>query len=469
MFLCVNKYLFFSSANARIQFWIPVPVFTGINFAWMTMLAGFKLKVLMLACIFIFCFEGITAPYEETLAEYSVRSSVWKISAQEDVNGTGFFIAPNKFVTNFHVVSGLLSIVKTEDIILSQDGSSRTLKINGILAVSALHDLALLETTEAVEHYLLIRQEPLQQQENLFSTGYPGGKLVDIRKTSDSIIFSEDTISFFVNHFSSFGGASGSPVVDEKKQVVGVQYSVSSNLIHSVTLRELQVFVQKGLINKPVNNLEQVIKNEIENLRNLAKQRNAKAQYIIGQMYYQGHEVAQNYAKAEEWFTQAAEQGHAEAQHNLGVMYSEGKGVTQSFEMAVQWFEKAAEQDMTDAQYMLGLMYYKGEGITQNVEISFQWFEKAAEQGHAEAQYMLGLMYYKGEGITQNVEISFQWFEKAAEQDMTDAQYMFGLMYALGFGVTQNFEQAVKLLKQAAEQGHTKAQDALKDINDISN
>ena len=61
----------------------------------------FKLKALALSCIFIFCFE-VVAVYEEasgdltrtssvtTPADYSVRSSVWRLSAQGD-NGTGFF------------------------------------------------------------------------------------------------------------------------------------------------------------------------------------------------------------------------------------------------------------------------------------------------------------------------------------------------------------------------------------------
>ncbi len=39
-----------------------------------------------------------------------------------------------------------------------------------------------------------------------------------------------------------------------------------------------------------------------------------------------------------------AEQGVAEAQFNLGNMYDKGRGVPQDYAEAVQWYRKAAEQ-----------------------------------------------------------------------------------------------------------------------------
>ena len=430
----------------------------------------FKLKTLMLSCIFIFCFEGIADPYEETFSNltrtdsvttpegYSVRSSVWKISIPGR-KGTGFFIAPNKFITNFHVISSLLQhILKFEEIALSQEENTRTLKIKGILAVSALHDLALLETTESVDHYLPIRQESLQEQEDLFITGYPGRKLTDIRKTSDSIMFSRDTTSFFVNN-SSLGGASGSPVVDVKKQVVGVVYVAASNLINSVNLNDLQVFVQEGLKNTPRDNMKQVVKIEIENLRNLAEQgRLASAQFNLGWMYHKGYGVTQNFEMAAHWYTKAAIQGATNAQANLGRMYIQGQGVTQNFEMAAHWYTKATIQGDVVAQANLGVMYTQGQGVTQNFEIAAEWFTQAAQQGIANAQANLGGMYYKGLGVTQNFEKAAHWYTKAAIQGDADSQFNLGVMYTQGLGVTQNFEMAAHWYTKAAMQEDAKAQ-----------
>ena len=436
----------------------------------------FKLRVLALSCIFIFCFEGIaSSPCEETFdsrtrtpavttpEKYSVRSSVWKISVPGN-NGTGFFIASNKIITNFHVINSLLGDVsKVENITLSQEGNAKTLKIKGILAVSALHDLALLETTQSVDHYLSIRRKPIQEKEDVFLTGYPDGKLTDIKKTSDVMMFSRDTTSFFVNSFS-LGGASGSPAVNAKKQVVGVLHSGNFNLVQSVNLNDLQMFVQASLRDIPSNNPRQVIQREIENLRTLAKKKNTHAQVNLGMMYYKGEGVSQNFETAFYWFKQAAEKGDAEAQGHLGMMYYKGEGVSQNFETAFYWFKQAAEKGHPEAQFNLGMMYYKGEGVSQNFETAFYWFKQAAEKGNVNAQVNLGMMYYNGYGISQNFEMAAHWYTKAAEQGHAPAQYMLGFMYYEGYGVTKNFERAAHWLKQAAEQGHANAKTALEAI-----
>ena len=62
-----------------------------------------------------------------------------------------------------------------------------------------------------------------------------------------------------------------------------------------------------------------------------------------------------------------AEQGDAKAQFNLGEMYYFGKGVPQDYGEAAKWFRKVAEQGITVAQFNLGLMYHQGEGVPKNL------------------------------------------------------------------------------------------------------
>ena len=69
---------------------------------------------------------------------------------------------------------------------------------------------------------------------------------------------------------------------------------------------------------------------------------------MLGNCYYNGEGVTQDYEEAVEWFTKSAEQGLREAQHRLGNCYNKGKGVTKDYREAVKWLTKAAEQgDMT--------------------------------------------------------------------------------------------------------------------------
>jgi len=67
------------------------------------------------------------------------------------------------------------------------------------------------------------------------------------------------------------------------------------------------------------------------------------AQYNLGDMYYEGVGVPQNYAEAAKWFRKAADQGDTYAQYNLGSMYEKGRGVPQSYEKAYIWFTLAAD------------------------------------------------------------------------------------------------------------------------------
>lgn len=78
---------------------------------------------------------------------------------------------------------------------------------------------------------------------------------------------------------------------------------------------------------------------------------------------------------------QVAKQGNAKAQYNLGGMYYNGKGVRKDYAQAVQWYRKAAEQGHTKAQFNLGVKYANGQGVRQNYKIAKEWFGKACDNG----------------------------------------------------------------------------------------
>ncbi len=83
--------------------------------------------------------------------------------------------------------------------------------------------------------------------------------------------------------------------------------------------------------------------------RPIAEQGNARAQYNLGVMYYNGQGVPQDYAEAAKWFRKAADQGEAKAQFNLGVMYDSGYGVPQDYVQAHMWYNLAGAQGRTAA------------------------------------------------------------------------------------------------------------------------
>ena len=178
----------------------------------------------------------------------------------------------------------------------------------------------------------------------------------------------------------------------------------------------------------------------------------------LGNVYYSGIDIEQSYAKAVEYYKEAADDGYAAAQTNLGNCYYSGKGVTQSYEEAVKYYKLAAEQGYAAAQTNLGDCYYSGKGVKQSYEEAFKYYKFAAEQGYARAQTNLGDCYYSGKGVKQSYEEAFKYYKFAAEQGYARAQNNLGTCYYSGKGVTQSYEEAVKYYKLAAEQGYDWAQ-----------
>lgn len=125
--------------------------------------------------------------------------------------------------------------------------------------------------------------------------------------------------------------------------------------------------------------------NALEIWTPLAEAGDARAQFGLGNLYFNGLGVEVDQLAATEWYLKAALQGYAPAQFNLGNAFKHGRGVPKDETLANQWWEKAADQGLAAAQYDLGLQYYFGVGVKENREIAKRWLARAARQGHPQA------------------------------------------------------------------------------------
>jgi hypothetical protein len=116
---------------------------------------------------------------------------------------------------------------------------------------------------------------------------------------------------------------------------------------------------------------------------------NSVAQSFLGDMYYYGQGVQEDYAEAAKLYRKAAELGDAYAQYSLGWMFDTGKGVTEDCAEAIEWYRKSAAQGYSSAQYILGQMYYYGRGVKEDYAEAVKWFRKAAEQGDENSKLFL--------------------------------------------------------------------------------
>ena len=105
-----------------------------------------------------------------------------------------------------------------------------------------------------------------------------------------------------------------------------------------------------------------------------------------------------NYETALQELRPLAEQGIAEAQFNLGFMYRNGKGVLQDYEQAFHWYRLAAEQGDAGAQYNLGIMYHNGEGVLADDKRAHMWLNIARYNGYKKAGKVIEIVERKMTG-----------------------------------------------------------------------
>jgi TPR repeat protein len=80
--------------------------------------------------------------------------------------------------------------------------------------------------------------------------------------------------------------------------------------------------------------------------------------------------VHQNLAAAAHWFEKAANRGDRDAQFILGELYWEGKGVPRDHDQAVKWFRLAAAQGDLQAHRVLAILGAASDDEEQDPQVS---------------------------------------------------------------------------------------------------
>ncbi len=99
-----------------------------------------------------------------------------------------------------------------------------------------------------------------------------------------------------------------------------------------------------------------------------------------------GHTV--DYVKAAHYFEIAARGGSASAIGRLGLMYKNGQGVAQDYARALEWFRYGSVRSDISA-YEYGLALLNGSGVTQNRSDGEYYINKAANMGYAPAKALV--------------------------------------------------------------------------------
>ena len=194
-----------------------------------------------------------------------------------------------------------------------------------------------------------------------------------------------------------------------------------------------------------------------------AEQGKADAAYVLGGLYEEGLGIAQDQARAVEWYRKAAALDYPEALFKLALMHEAGDGVRRDLSTAITLWEKAANLGHVTSLAILGRSYLLGQrGFPQDTARGLKWCKKAADDGVVEVQAFLGRAYLKGEdNVPQDVRLGIVLLEKAANNGNAVSCMLLGMVYEgsrNGFGVEPNLEKAHAWFRRGAETGDKDAQ-----------
>lgn len=221
-------------------------------------------------------------------------------------------------------------------------------------------------------------------------------------------------------------------------------------------------------------------------LEKTAKEGDVRAQFEIGNAYFKGNGVGQDYETAAEWYLKAMDQEHEDAKKMFYQFYSKE-------------LEKRAKDGDAEAQFRIGNCYLLGGQVDRNIDKAAEWLlksmlqgheeakekfysfyskelEKRAKDGDTEAQFQAGNFYFKGGFVNRDIEEAAEWYqkakmkghegakekfysfysktlEKAAKDDM-EAMYVLGCFYMEGNQVEKDMKKSTKFLATAYQQGH---------------
>jgi len=219
------------------------------------------------------------------------------------------------------------------------------------------------------------------------------------------------------------------------------------------------------------------------------KQGHTKAHYWLGEFYFKGRHVQQDYGRAFKLYQVAADKDHVLALRRLGECYINGYGIEKdvrkgmkcfvsaanmgdvqsmieigalcdfgdnsqrNYKVSLYYYHKAISKDSTEAMVLLGRMYDLGNGVGKDPATARKWFLRAAEKGDAFGMAHLAQQYIDGRGVKKNYAKAHEWYLKAVKKGDALAMCGLGEMYAEGLGVEKNLKTAVQWWEKSAQKG----------------
>ncbi len=166
-----------------------------------------------------------------------------------------------------------------------------------------------------------------------------------------------------------------------------------------------------------------------------------------------------DYAKAAEFWKQAAAKGHWKAAMNLAGLYESGQGVPEDTEQAVLIVEGLMKQGVPAAFDKIGTYHQRGIGVKEDASRAYAFWQLAADMGSPAAQAYLGSKLQgaydnPGLGFWGNRDVALKMLECGFAQGNGDAAYTLGAtITGENSTLRENYARALKVLHEGVKLG----------------
>ena len=153
--------------------------------------------------------KGKSSVVRITGGSLSISRDWWNVGA-----GSGFFVEPDKIVTNMHVIARPGVIFAK----LSDDASIWT--VEGVTAFDIENDLAILKIAGKGVPLPLGNSDAVRRGETVYAIGYPGGG--EYKLTEGTVWNSRYKDKWIQTTADGAKGNSGGPILNERGEVIGI-------------------------------------------------------------------------------------------------------------------------------------------------------------------------------------------------------------------------------------------------------
>lgn len=194
-----------------------------------------------------------------------------------------------------------------------------------------------------------------------------------------------------------------------------------------------------------------------------ARQEVSYASILLGDLYYEGRLVQQDYAKAYQYFEQATTvpTSKGAAHHRLGLMHENGHGVPVTPAEAAYHYRLAALEGNVLSLRRLVNFYVSGIGVSRDFDRALYWLEYMIRLQQTEALPIFGDILIQKREYAQALRLFKLLVDDSNPAIAGHANERLSRFYAQGEGVKMNPKRAEKHFLRAVELGNGEALNTL--------